>query len=248
MTDIMLGSQSELSRGTHKKRRKYLEEEEREKMQVEDNALRLAMSSPEIRKRSSSQSRIKSGSSKHRLDSEEKVRKSAHVKKEVRTRVTDSKSQEKSRKERPTTPPSDDDHKLVASKDVKKRRKGRSTPPSSDEEIFDTVTPASSRRRAERDDRKFDEEDRSESRRQKVPCEDTLEEEVERLGQLFVDDAGALFKHFERAFGDVTKDLRKPNVLLTGITGAGKSSLINAVFGQKLAKTGTGVPITQHFT
>jgi predicted GTPase len=68
------------------------------------------------------------------------------------------------------------------------------------------------------------------------------------LQTLFVDDAGALFKQIERAFGDITKDLRKPNVLLTGITGAGKSSLINAVFGKQLAATGTGVPITQHFT
>lgn len=73
-------------------------------------------------------------------------------------------------------------------------------------------------------------------------------EEAERLQNLVVDDAGALFDQFDQAFRRVANDLPKPNVLLTGITGAGKSSLINAVFGQKLAATGTGVPITQHFT
>ena len=35
------------------------------------------------------------------------------------------------------------------------------------------------------------------------------------------------------------------NVVVAGITGAGKSTLINAVFGHELAKTGTGRPITE---
>ena len=39
----------------------------------------------------------------------------------------------------------------------------------------------------------------------------------------------------------------KPVVLISGATGAGKSSLINAVFGRQIAVTGAGVPITQNF-
>lgn len=42
--------------------------------------------------------------------------------------------------------------------------------------------------------------------------------------------------------------VKKPNVLITGMTGAGKSSLINSLFGKNVAATGTGEPITQHFS
>ncbi len=36
------------------------------------------------------------------------------------------------------------------------------------------------------------------------------------------------------------------NILLMGATGMGKSSLINGLFGKKIAKAGTGKPVTQH--
>ena len=36
------------------------------------------------------------------------------------------------------------------------------------------------------------------------------------------------------------------NVLIAGKTGAGKSTLINAVFGKEVAVTGSGRPVTQH--
>ncbi|WRC43756.1 50S ribosome-binding GTPase [Helicobacter pylori] len=36
------------------------------------------------------------------------------------------------------------------------------------------------------------------------------------------------------------------NILLMGATGAGKSSLINALFGKEVAKAGVGKPLTQH--
>ena len=35
-----------------------------------------------------------------------------------------------------------------------------------------------------------------------------------------------------------------PNIIVAGVTGAGKSTLINAVFGEELANTGTGKPVT----
>ncbi|MCQ2733533.1 50S ribosome-binding GTPase [Helicobacter pylori] len=44
----------------------------------------------------------------------------------------------------------------------------------------------------------------------------------------------------------IKKEKLKMNVLLMGATGVGKSSLINALFGKEIAKTGVGKPITQH--
>eukprot|EP01128_Nolandella_sp_AFSM9_P000600 TRINITY_DN1074_c0_g1_i2.p1 TRINITY_DN1074_c0_g1~~TRINITY_DN1074_c0_g1_i2.p1 ORF type:complete len:648 (+),score=116.23 TRINITY_DN1074_c0_g1_i2:68-1945(+) len=75
-----------------------------------------------------------------------------------------------------------------------------------------------------------------------------LEEFKQTEGKAVVDDAADLLQQFVRQFKSVSGNLRKPNVLLTGITGAGKSSLINSLFGKDVAATGTGVPITQHFT
>ncbi|UOR44235.1 GTPase [Helicobacter pylori] len=36
------------------------------------------------------------------------------------------------------------------------------------------------------------------------------------------------------------------NILLMGATGVGKSSLINGLFGKKIAKAGVGKPVTHH--
>ena len=43
-----------------------------------------------------------------------------------------------------------------------------------------------------------------------------------------------------------TKELPVANILIAGITGAGKSTLVNAVFGRDLAETGQGKAITNH--
>jgi len=72
--------------------------------------------------------------------------------------------------------------------------------------------------------------------------------EVTELESYFQVDAHMMIEHFKSAFVTVTKNLKKPNVLIVGITGVGKSSLINSVFRSKIAQTGSGKPITQHFT
>ncbi|WP_440897465.1 YcjF family protein [Amphibacillus sp. Q70] len=42
------------------------------------------------------------------------------------------------------------------------------------------------------------------------------------------------------------KNMVKPNILIAGKTGVGKSTLINSIFRENLAQTGTGMPVTQH--
>lgn len=43
-------------------------------------------------------------------------------------------------------------------------------------------------------------------------------------------------------------DLSPANILVAGITGTGKSTLLNAIFGKNLAETGTGRPVTEHMS
>lgn len=50
---------------------------------------------------------------------------------------------------------------------------------------------------------------------------------------------------FEEEYEKVRKGVKKPNVLLAGQTGAGKSSIVNMIFGENVAVVGTGKPVTQ---
>lgn len=52
--------------------------------------------------------------------------------------------------------------------------------------------------------------------------------------------------NFNGKVEDMLRNMPKLNIVNIGKTGIGKSVLINAVFGQELAKTGTGLPVTEH--
>lgn len=54
-----------------------------------------------------------------------------------------------------------------------------------------------------------------------------------------------LDKQFEEQFEAELAKVTRPNLMIVGGTGVGKSSLINYIFGKAVAKTGTGEPITR---
>jgi GTP-binding protein EngB required for normal cell division len=74
-----------------------------------------------------------------------------------------------------------------------------------------------------------------------------LEKFKKEENKYVVEDASELLSHFYEMYDELIKKQKKVNVLITGITGAGKSSLINSIFDKDLAQTGVGKPITQHF-
>lgn len=52
-------------------------------------------------------------------------------------------------------------------------------------------------------------------------------------------------KKLQKEFENYKNNEKKPNILLIGGTGVGKSSLVNLIFGKQLATTGIGAPVTK---
>ena len=65
--------------------------------------------------------------------------------------------------------------------------------------------------------------------------------------QLLTEDIQSITTQFQLSFADCVRNVQKPNVLIAGVTGAGKSSLVNAVFGTSVAPVGSGLPVTKHY-
>lgn len=57
-------------------------------------------------------------------------------------------------------------------------------------------------------------------------------------------DIYAIFDKWNEKFEKETEKMQRVNILVTGKTGVGKSTVINSVFGKELANTGSGIPIT----
>lgn len=55
-----------------------------------------------------------------------------------------------------------------------------------------------------------------------------------------------LEEEYRKSFDKEKQDQKPVTVLVAGDTGSGKSTLINAVFGREVARTGTGRPITEN--
>ncbi|GAA9933561.1 hypothetical protein VN0866_05590 [Helicobacter pylori] len=66
------------------------------------------------------------------------------------------------------------------------------------------------------------------------------------LGGAFTLDGKEGGLNVEKMHEVITKEKPIMNILLMGVAGMGKSSLINGLFGKKIAKAGIGKPITQH--
>lgn len=78
----------------------------------------------------------------------------------------------------------------------------------------------------------------------------TLENIFSKIGGTISDkakgiDLSAIKSKLEQEY-QKRKQSEKLNIILMGATGVGKSSLVNAVFGEEIVQSGAGEPVTQH--
>ncbi|QSR35351.1 GTPase [Marinobacterium iners] len=52
--------------------------------------------------------------------------------------------------------------------------------------------------------------------------------------------------YHDKAKAKALKEKDKCNIIICGASGVGKSTLINAIFGEEVVKAGAGKPVTQH--
>lgn len=64
------------------------------------------------------------------------------------------------------------------------------------------------------------------------------------LGDSYNEESGEFDYH--KARNMALKEKEKCNIIICGASGVGKSTLINAIFGEEVVKAGAGEPITQH--
>ncbi len=57
-----------------------------------------------------------------------------------------------------------------------------------------------------------------------------------------------LKKKLDEELKKAQEEIKKPNIMIIGATGVGKSSLINLIFGEDIAKIGIGKPVTKEIT
>jgi len=68
---------------------------------------------------------------------------------------------------------------------------------------------------------------------------------LESLSNSFSPDINSFFSKLDQIVKDVLKNIGTINVLVVGGTGVGKSSLVNAIFGERYAETSVGRPVTK---
>lgn len=64
------------------------------------------------------------------------------------------------------------------------------------------------------------------------------------LGDSYNEESGE-FRH-DKARDKAVNEKDQCNIIITGASGVGKSTLINAIFGEEVVKAGAGKPVTQH--